>query len=124
SRQVQTGLATLNHPLPALLEALDAQTALGSVSVEDGLVVVQATTEQGEKFWLAVDAATDLPAAVRWIAPSTTLGDLTHTAHFTGYLPFDGVRLPVGVSTTIDWRDTTIAELHVDSYRLNVPGLT
>src|SRR5688572_10202797 len=38
--QVQTGVAALDHPVPVLLEALDAETRLGPVSVEDGLTVV------------------------------------------------------------------------------------
>ena len=124
ARQVQTGLAALSHPLPALLAALDPATVLGPVTVDEGRAVVQAATAGGETFWLAIDSTTGLPAWVRWIAPSTTLGDLTYTTHFTGYLPFDSVRLPIGLSTEIDWRNTTVAELHVDSYRLNVPGLT
>ena len=34
-----------DHPLPALLEALDAETRLGPVSTEDGAIVVQFTPE-------------------------------------------------------------------------------
>jgi glyoxylase-like metal-dependent hydrolase (beta-lactamase superfamily II) len=121
--QVQTGTAMLNHPLPALLEALDPGTALGPVRVEDGLSVVELTTAQGDVLWLAIEPATSFPAWVRWITGSTTLGDVTYTTWFTGYLPFDGVRLPVGLTTVMDWRDTVAAELHVDSYRLNVDAL-
>src|SRR5882672_6096165 len=46
NRQLQTGVATLDHPLTALLEALDPETKLGSVRVEDGLQVVELTIEQ------------------------------------------------------------------------------
>ena len=53
--RVQTGVAALDHPVPALLEALDAGTRLGPVSVEDGLTVVQFTLAQGPTVWLAVD---------------------------------------------------------------------
>ena len=45
--RVQTGVAALDHPVPALLEALDAETRLGPVSVEDGLTVVPFTLAQG-----------------------------------------------------------------------------
>src|SRR5690606_26874346 len=34
---VQTGDRLLDHPLPALLEALDAETRFGAVSTEDGM---------------------------------------------------------------------------------------
>ena len=57
SNQVQTGVAALDHPVPALLEALDAETRLGPVSVEDGRTVVQFTIQQGATLWLAVDPA-------------------------------------------------------------------
>jgi glyoxylase-like metal-dependent hydrolase (beta-lactamase superfamily II) len=118
TNQIQTGLAMLDHPLPALLEALDPETRIGPASTEAGRTVVELTLETGETFWLAVDPATRLPAWVRWIEPSTTLGDVTATAYFTGYLPFDGVQLPVGLTTAIDWRDMTTAAIHVDSYRI------
>src|SRR5262245_26081906 len=41
--QVQTGVALLDHPLTAVLEALDPGTRLGPVSVEDGSTVVEFT---------------------------------------------------------------------------------
>lgn len=121
--QVQTGAAMLDHPLPALLEALDADTRLGPVRTEDGLDVVEFTIEQGDTLWLALDPQTHLPAWVRWISPSTTLGDVINTAYFTGYLPFDGIELPVGLTSAIDWRDTITSSLHVDSYRIDVDAL-
>lgn len=117
---VQTGVAMLDHPLPALLEALDPQTRLGSVHTEDDLNVVEFTIEQGATLWLALDPVSHLPAWVRWVSPSATLGDVVNTAYFTGYLPFDGVWLPVGLTAGIDWRDTQTMSFHVDSYRLNV----
>ena len=121
--QVQTGVAMLDHPLPALLEALDPETRLGPVHTEDGRTVVEFTIQQGATLWLALDPTTKLPAWVRWISPSTTLGDVVNTAYFTGYLPFDDVWLPVGLTTGIDWRDTTLVNFHVDSYRLDVDDL-
>jgi len=121
--RAQTGVAALDHPVPALLEALDAETRLGPVSTEDGLTVVQFTTNQGATLWLAVDPATKLPAWVRSIGPSTTLGDITTTTYFTGYLPFGDLRLPVGLTSAMDWRDVTSMMFNVDSYRLNATDL-
>src|SRR5690606_28268127 len=43
---LQTGSALLDHPLPALLEALDPETRLGAVSIEDGIVVVERSEER------------------------------------------------------------------------------
>ena len=121
--QVQTGVAALDHPVPAVLEALDADTRLGPVSVEDGLLVVPFTTAQGPTVWLAVDPATKLPAWVRSIGPSTTLGDITTTTYFTGYLPFGDLQLPVGLTSEMDWRHVTSMMFNVDSYRINATNL-
>jgi hypothetical protein len=121
--RVQTGVASLDHPVPALLEALDGQTRLGPVSTEDGLTVVQFTIAQGATLWLAVDPVTKLPAWVRSIGPSTTLGDVTTTTYFTGYLPFGDLELPVGIAAAMDWRALTSMMFHVDSYRVNVAEL-
>lgn len=120
--RVQAGIDLLDHPLTALLTALDRETTLGEVHTEDGLTVVAFTTEQGRSLWLALDPYTRLPAWVRWIDASTTLGDVSYTAYFTGYLPFDDIRLPVGISVGIDWRDTTVSVFHVDSYTLDADG--
>ena len=77
----------------------------------------------GRTLWLAVDPATKLPAWVRSIGPSTTLGDITTTTYFTGYLPFGDLELPVGITAAMDWRDTTSMMFHVDSYRVDVARL-
>ena len=86
--QVQTGVAALDHPAAGAARGARRETRLGPVSVEDGLTVVEFTIAQGATLWLAVDPATKLPAWVRSIGPSTTLGDITTTTYFTGYLPF------------------------------------
>lgn len=117
---LQTGGQLLDHPLPALLEALDPETRLGPVSSEDGMVVVEFTPEGASSpAWIGIDATTHLPMFSRWIAPSANLGDLTTTAWFTGYLPFNGVQLPMGLMQQLDWRDQVSLMFQVDSYRVN-----
>jgi glyoxylase-like metal-dependent hydrolase (beta-lactamase superfamily II) len=118
--RVQTGVDVLNHPLPALLAALDSDTTLGSVEVDDGMAVVPFTVADGNTMWIAIDPQTHLPYWTRWITGTTTLGDVTHTAYFTGYLPFDGVWLPTGLMEKMDWRDQVTLMFQVDSYRMNV----
>jgi glyoxylase-like metal-dependent hydrolase (beta-lactamase superfamily II) len=54
---------------------------------------------------------------------STTLGDVTNTSYFTGYMPVDGVQLPTGIMTKIDWRNQATLMFQVDSYRVGVPAL-
>jgi hypothetical protein len=123
SQQLQVGVAMLDHPLTALLAALESATKLGAVTIEDGVPVVEFSLDAGPPLRIAIDPATHLPAWVRWISASDTLGDVTNTAFFTGYLPFDGVQLPTGITTSIDWRNITTSEFQVDSYRLNVKNL-
>ena len=117
---LQRGDLLLDHPLPALLGALDAQTRLGAVSTEDGMIVVQFTPEgSASPAWLGIDPVTHLPRFTRWIAPSVNLGDLTTTAWFTGYTSVDGVQLPIGLMQELDWRDQVSLMFQVDSYRVN-----
>ncbi len=120
---LQSGTQLLDHPLPALLEALDEETRLGSVSIEDGIILVEFTPEgSSTPAWLGIDPRTHLPAFSRWIEGDPNLGDLTHTAWFTGYAPFDGVQLPLGLMNRLDWREQVTLMFQVDSYRLDVPA--
>lgn len=117
---LQTGDLLLDHPLPTLLEALDAETRLGAVSTEDGTIVVQFTPEGATSpAWIGIDPATHLPRFSRWITGSANLGEVTTTAWFTGYLPFDGVQLPMGLMNELDWRDQVSLMFQVDSYRVD-----
>jgi glyoxylase-like metal-dependent hydrolase (beta-lactamase superfamily II) len=120
--RLQTGVALLDHPLPALRAALKSPQ-LGPVAVEDGTVVVAFRQADGAPAWLGLDPRTHLPYWARWVAGSGTLGDLTYTAYFTGYLPTDGVWLPAGIMTKIDWRNQAVLMFQVDSYRVNVSDL-
>ena len=118
---VQTGDLLLDHPLPALLEALDAETRLGAVSTEDGTIVVEFTPEGASSpAWIGIDPRTHLPKFSRWISASVNLGDLTTTAWFSGYTPVDGVQLPMGLMNRMDWREQISLMFQVDSYRVDV----
>ena len=118
---LQTGADMLSHPLPAVLAALDSSTTLGAVAVEDGLSVVQFTIADGTPLWLAVDPVTHLPAWTRRIVSHTNLGDLAVTSHFTGYVPYAGVQLPLGLMNRNDWREQITLMFQVDSYRIDLP---
>lgn len=119
---LQTGGDMLDHPLPALLEALDAETTLGAVTIEGGDPVVQFTTDGGQAIWIAFDPATHLPRWTRRVVPHQNLGEVAVTSYFTGYAAFSGVQLPLGLMNRIDWRDQITLMFQVDSYRVDVPA--
>jgi glyoxylase-like metal-dependent hydrolase (beta-lactamase superfamily II) len=118
---LQTGADMLDHPLSALLAALDPATELGALTVEDGMSVVEFTIGDGTPIWMAVDAVTHLPAWTRRVVPHVNLGDVAVTSHFTGYAPYQGVQLPHGLMNRLDWRNQVTLMFQVDSYRLDVP---
>ena len=120
SSQIQEGANALNHPLTALRAAFKRSTELGAVSIEDDNIVVQFSLADDTTLWLGINQLNKLPAWVRWMGPHANLGEVTYTTWFTGYVPFDGVRLPSGFTTEIDWRENVVAVFHVDSYELNV----
>lgn len=123
--EAQGGVQVYDHPLPALLGALAPDALLGPVSVEDGVQVFEITPRNStRRAWIGLDPVTHLPRFTRWVAPHPVLGDLTTTAWFTGYLPFDGVLLPMGLRQVLDWRDQVNLMFQIDSYRLNVPPAT
>jgi len=120
---LQSRAETLDHPLPAIRAALDPAARLGSVSVEAGLPVLQFTTAEGTSILMGIDPQTHLPAWTRRVVPHANLGDVAVTAHFTGYVPHEGVMLPYGLMNRFDWRSQVTLMFQVDSYRLNLaPG--
>lgn len=117
--QIRDGASALSHPLMALRAAFARNTELGAVSIEDDNIVVQLTLAQGATLWLAVNQLNKLPAWVRWLGPHANLGEVIYTTWFTGYVPFDGLRLPSGLTTDIDWRENVVTVFHVDSYEVD-----
>jgi hypothetical protein len=76
--------------------------------------VADVTVPSGETVTLALEAASGLPAWVRWMAHDENLGDVTFRTRFTGYLPVKGVMLPMGYNTVIDFRGVVQNKLYVD----------
>ena len=65
---------------------------------------------------MAIRPPSNQPAWVRWSGPNANLGEVVYTTHFFGYVPFEGVRLPMGYTTKLDWRDVDLLKLYVDNY--------
>src|SRR5690606_28198715 len=78
TRILQTGRSVLDHPLPAILAALEPNTTIGDVFYEDGRPVIPFTTAGGDPMWIALDPQDqNLPAWVRWISGDAMMGDVT-----------------------------------------------
>ena len=115
----------LNNPVALVLAALDPGSTLGNLRTEkdsDGdLSVMDLTLRTGDKLTLALFAASHLPAFVRWVNPHNNFGQLTFTTHLEGYVPVDGLLLPLSYQTTIDWRNIDYFDVHVDGYVIDGP---
>ena len=107
-------LDMLNNPAVLVRAALDPAARVGAVRSEAGVQVADVTVPGGETVTLALEAASGLPAWVRWMAHDENLGDVTFRTRFTGYLPVKGVMLPMGYNTVIDFRGVVQNKLYVD----------
>jgi glyoxylase-like metal-dependent hydrolase (beta-lactamase superfamily II) len=105
----------LNNPIALVRAAMDPATELSSPRPEGHDIVIDMTLKQGDKL-SAGFSPNHLPAWVRWSNPQTDLGQLTLTTHFTGYGAFDGVLLPLGYDTRLDWRNVDYLKIYMDNY--------
>src|SRR5688572_2866092 len=109
------------HPIVAVRAALDPKNRVSNRRTVGGLQLVDVTLAQGDTFTLAVDGSSGLPSWVSWVGADTNLGDVTYRAHFIGYQPVGGVRMPMAFSTTIDFRNVVQWKLHVDRHAVDAP---
>ena len=114
------------NPVVAVRAALDPANTLGNRREEGGLTLVDITLAEGDLLTLAIRPPNNFPAWVRWIGPDQNLGEVTYTTHYTGFVPFDGVYLPYGYNTKLDWRDIEYMKMWVDGYYVDdeIPDLT
>lgn len=110
----QRRVELLAYPITIVRAALDKDTALSHLRKQGNLQIVDVTVRQGDTLTLAVDATTNLPAWVSYVGPNANLGDVTYRTAFTGYEPEDGIQLPTGLATTIDFRNVVQSKLFVD----------
>ncbi len=83
---------------------------------KDGLTLVDVTIKEGDKLTIAIRPPSNLPAWLAWSGPNQNLGEVVYTTHFLGYEPFGGVRLPMGYTTKLDWRNIDFLKMYVDGY--------
>ncbi|MGE3402632.1 MAG: MBL fold metallo-hydrolase [Vicinamibacterales bacterium] len=113
------------NPVVAIRAALDPANTVSNRRVEDGLTLVDLRLAQGDTLTIAIRPPANLPEFVRWVGPHVNLGEITYTTTFAGYSPWNGVRLPYGVKTTIDWRNVEFLKLWIDQWMVDteIPNL-
>lgn len=107
---------SLNNPVALVRAALAPATQVSKPRRIHGLWEMELRLPQGDRLSLALNAATYLPAWVRWSNPESNFGQLTLTTYFSGYAPQDGVMLPLGYLTRQDWRNVDYLKIYVDAY--------
>lgn len=115
----------LNDPVALIRAALDPGASVSHEHSEQGadgpLQVMDLQLKQGDKLTFALSARTHLPYFVRWTNPHDNLGQLTFTTYLQGYVPVDGLLLPLSYQTMIDWRNVEYFDVHVDGYEVDGP---
>lgn len=123
----------MNNPLALVRAMMDQSTVLSEPRVEGKYVVVDVTLQQGDSLSAGFFSPTeycqslckDLPAFVRWSAPNPDLGQMGYTTWFSGYASIDGLMLPLGYDTRLDWRNIDYFKMYVDHYSIDgqIPDL-
>src|SRR5215470_7206868 len=111
----------LGNRVAIIRAALDSNTKLSNLRKEGNRQLVDLTTAKGDKLTLAIDGETHLPAWFSWVGPDSNLGDVTYRTHFIGYQVSNGVMLPSGYNTTMDFRNVVWNKLYVDKNVVDGP---
>ena len=113
------------NPAIAVRAVLTGAATVANRRQQGDLTLVDLTLKEGDKMTLAIRPPLNLPQWVQWIAPNQNLGEFTLTTNFYGYEPFNGVALPMGYTTTSDWRSIDQVKVYVDNYQVDgqIPSL-
>jgi len=111
TRNLRTELQT--HPVALMRLALDPSTTVTNPRTEGKAQLVDIAPQQGPRYTLAIDAKSGLPLWVRWTENEETLRDLTSQKWFTGFEPINGIMMPTGFKTGIDFRNVIDSQIYV-----------
>ena len=115
---VMQRLWMMNNPVALLRALLDPETQLSAPRAEGKETVVDVTLKQGYRLSAAF-GEDRLPAWVRWATPHTNLGQMNFTTWFSGWIDINGLKLPLGLATNNNWRDSRYFSLFVDAYDID-----
>jgi hypothetical protein len=117
----QRRIDMLDNPVVLIRTALDAKSKLANLRQDGGRQVIDLTTPAGDAIIFAMDAATNLPAWMQWTAPHANYGDVTYRTTYSGYQDEQGIRLPYGYNTVMDFRNIVYRKFYADRYGINDP---
>jgi len=112
-------LWSLTNPVALLHAILTKKVNITGSHKTNNLILLDIKDHDDVSLILALDNTTKMPVSVQWVIPQNNLGEITFTTTFTGYMPFDGIMLPMGYSTKMDFRDIVYFKIYVDGYRVN-----
>ena len=118
-RNLRTEMQT--HPVALVRLALDPSTTVNNPRTEGKTQLVDITPKQGPRYTLAIDVKSALPLWVRWTENEETLRDLTHQKWFTGFEPINGIMMPTGFKTIIDFRNVVQGQIYVTHNSVDAP---
>jgi len=107
----------LNNPVVLVRAMLDPATTLSAPREERGATVIDVTVASGSRF--SAGFVNRLPAWIRWSHPQTNLGEAVLTTTFSGWSVVEGLLLPLGYQTRLDWRNVDFFKLYVDAYEVD-----
>ena len=114
-------LWSLTNPIALFNAILNNKAKVDHLRKVNNLDVMDVIVDKDVSIVLAINHDSKIPEYVQWYAPQSNLGEVTFTTTFTGYMPFDGILLPMGYNTKINFRDIVYFKMYVDGYRINKP---
>jgi glyoxylase-like metal-dependent hydrolase (beta-lactamase superfamily II) len=114
-------LDMLNNPISIVRAALDPAAKLSNMRMDRATnsETIDLITSKGENLTVAFDAVTKLPSWISWVQPDPNLGEVTVRSHFSGYQKIDGIQVPFGYQSFIDWRNTMMLKMFVDAVEID-----
>lgn len=112
-------LWSLTNPVSMLNAILNNKIQVSNLRTVSGLDIMDVTVDKNVSLVFTIDHDSKIPKYVEWYTAQTNLGEITFTTTFTGYMPFDGIQLPMGYNTKMDFRDTVYFRMYVDGYKID-----
>ena len=115
----QRRIDLLDNPAVLIRTALDPVSKLTNLRTESSRRVMDLTTPSGDQITFALDTSTNLPSWMQWVSAHPNYGDVTYRTTYTGYQDEQGIRLPFGYNTVMDFRNIVYRKFYVDRYGIN-----